>query len=469
MFSYSNPQAKMHNDMSANERMKPLKPGIKCYAKASLLHNCKTERSNNDAMEYNSRYQNPPNGLRSCRIAVYALKIFTLIGCFCTFFVQKARAQEQFVPAQSKLITYFSFKVLSGGVVVIGARLGDLPDTLNFILDTGSGGISLDSSTVDYLNLPVTSSDQTIRGIAGIRKVGFVKDQALQLPHLKVENLNFHINDYEILTSFYGIKIDGIIGYSLFSRYIVKLDYNTNTIEIWQPGLTKYPRGGYLIKPVISNLPVFSASVKDERTIASRFYFDTGAGLCFLMSEDFTRDSGVLKKERKIFLTQAQGVGGKRAMKVTVVKEVKFGPYRFRKVPAYIFNDKYNITAYPQLGGLIGNELLRRFNIIINYPEKEIYITPNKHYNDPFDYSYTGLGIYMENGYIVVEDVIEGSPGEKAGFLPNDIVLAINNQFARSIEEYKALMQSTGSTLKVVILRNNEPKILHLKVKNMLR
>ena len=64
--------------------------------------------------------------------------------------------------------------------------------------------------------------------------------------------------------------------------------------------------------------------------------------------------------------TQAEGVGGKAYMKVTTVREFKIGPYRFRKVPIYVFDDEYNVTSYPYLGGLIGNDLLRRFNLIIN-------------------------------------------------------------------------------------------------------
>ena len=36
------------------------------------------------------------------------------------------------------------------------------------------------------------------------------------MPGITVENLDFHINDYDILTSAYGMRIDGIIGYSFY-------------------------------------------------------------------------------------------------------------------------------------------------------------------------------------------------------------------------------------------------------------
>ena len=83
-------------------------------------------------------------------------------------------------------------------------RLGDFPDTLNFILDTGSGGISLDSATCVRLNLDPKPSDKTILGIAGIRQVKFIYNQTLHLPGITVDSLNFHVNDYDILSSVYG-------------------------------------------------------------------------------------------------------------------------------------------------------------------------------------------------------------------------------------------------------------------------
>jgi predicted aspartyl protease len=368
-----------------------------------------------------------------------------------------------------RLVTSFHFSMLTGGIIIVDALLDDYPDTLHFVLDTGSGGISLDSTTAASLNLPLTLSDRTIKGIAGIRKVSFVTNRTLKLPGLPVEHLNFHVTDYDLLTSVYGIKIDGIIGYSFLKRYIVKIDYEKNVIEVWHPGKIKYPRGGYLIKPTITSIPVFDARIRDGSSRGGSFYFDTGAGLCLLISEDYERDSSILKKKnKKITYTQVEGLGGKKPLKITTVAEVKVGPYRFRKVPAYIFKDDYNVTSYPLLGGLIGNDLLRRFNLIINYDENEIHLLPNSHYAEQFDYSYTGLGIYMVNGQIVIEDVIEGSPGDIAGLKPGDVIFAINNSFNKGIQEYKSMLQTVGARLKIIVLRDGEAVVRNLKVKSIL-
>lgn len=400
--------------------------------------------------------------LHSTAIACLILSVFTVIAA-------PLKAQEIIEPPEAKLITRFQFTLLSGGIIILEGKLDEYSDTLNFILDTGSGGISLDSATAAYFGLHTVASDKTIRGIAGVKQVRFAMDHKLKLPNLEAKNLDFHINDYSLLTSVYGIQIDGIIGYSFLRRYIVTLNYDENIISIYSPGQFRYPRNGYSFRPGYSSIPMQSALVKDGKAISNRFYFDSGAGLCFLLSEDFARDSSVLKKNKISVPTQAEGLGGKKPMMLTVVKEIKLGPYKFRRVPTYVFRDEYNVTSYPNTGGLIGNDLLRRFNVVLNYPDQTIHLVPNKHFSSPFDYSYTGLGIYMSGDNITVDDVIKGSPGEKAGFKEGDVIVSIDNNFSNNIQVYRTLLQNADHNIKVIVMRNGEAKMLSLTVRNILR
>jgi Aspartyl protease/PDZ domain len=387
-----------------------------------------------------------------------------MIKICCTilliFILANVQAQEILPQKEAKFITRFPFRQFSGGVMVLQARFGNLPDSLNFILDTGSGGISLDSNTCAEFNIPVRPSDTTITGIGGIRKVAFAFDQTLSLPGLKVDHLNFHVNNYDVLSSVYGEKVDGIIGYSFFSRYIVKINFDSSTIDVYSPGRIDYPKEGTVLHPAFTNLPIQWLNIKDKQKLGFNFYFDTGAGLCLLMSEQFAKDSAILLNRRRPVVTQAEGMGGKLQMRLTIIKEVKIGPYRFRSVPTYLYKDDYNVTAYPFTGGLLGNDLLRRFNMIINYPNREIHLQPNSHFNEDFDYAYTGLGIYLVNGKIMVEDVIAGSPAEKANFKVNDEILAVNKNFSLNMQVYKTILQKPYEAIHVLIRRDGALKEL---------
>src|SRR5688572_2885427 len=200
------------------------------------------------------------------------MKRILFILSFCLFFSGlKVSAQEEFIEPLSRRLTRIPFDQLTGGIVILKAQLDNFPDTLNFVLDTGSSGISLDSTIVDYLNLKPIPTERTIRGIAGIRKVSFLYNQQLHFPGLTIDSLNFHINDYSILTAVYGERIDGIIGYAVINRYIMKLDYDSMKLTFCTKGTIRYPRGGYLLKPTINFLPAQSLRVRDDETITSRF------------------------------------------------------------------------------------------------------------------------------------------------------------------------------------------------------
>jgi len=391
-----------------------------------------------------------------------------ILFCFLIAVSISAKAQEQFVDGPAKLLTSFHFKQLSGGVIMFNARFANFPDTLNFILDTGSGGISLDSATVDYFHITPTPSNLTILGIAGIRKVSFVYNQKLHLPGLTVDSLNFHINNYDILTQVYGEKIDGIVGYSLLSRYIFNINYDSSRISVFSNGRIKYPRGGWLYEPILRTLPVQNARIKDAITTNSRFLFDIGAGLCLMLNKDFIEDSNFLDKKRVLYAKEAEGVGGKVDMHMTVIKEMKIGPYRFRNIPVFVFDDTFNITSYPYLNGIIGNDILRRFNLILNYAKREFYFMPNSRYQDPFDYAYSGLELYFVDGEIILGDVAIGSPAEKAGLLEGDVLIGINNILNANIQQYKTTLQAAGQKVRLIISRDGKLMEFSFKIKSIL-
>ena len=140
-------------------------------------------------------------------------------------------------------------------------------------------------------------------------------------------------------------------------------------------------------------------------------------------------------------------MGGKANMHVTIIKEFKLGPYRFRNLPTNIVDDVYHVTSYPCLAGLIGNDVLRRFNIILNYDKRIFYLIPNSHFNDPFDYSYTGLDLYQMEGEIRVGEIMSDSPADKAGFKEDDVVISINNNPSQNLQFYKSILQNTGAKI----------------------
>src|ERR1700676_670190 len=113
-------------------------------------------------------------------------KMFSIFLLVLTLFTT-VRAQKNSNPP-SKLITQIPFTTFTGGVVVVKAQLVGYPDTLNFIMDTGSGGISLDSITCVRLNITPVLTDKLIMGIGGIRQLRYVNDRSLKLGTMQVDS-----------------------------------------------------------------------------------------------------------------------------------------------------------------------------------------------------------------------------------------------------------------------------------------
>ncbi|NOU39329.1 MAG: signal protein PDZ [Ferruginibacter sp.] len=360
------------------------------------------------------------------------------------------------------LLETIPFKIYTGGVIVFEAKFGNNPQTLNFILDTGSSGISLDSATCVELNIPLRPTDTTIVGIAGSHKVSYAFNQKFTTGKLVTEKINFYVNDYSILTSVYGEKIDGIVGYSFLSKYIFDINFDSSHIKIYKPGKFEYPNGGTFIHPVFNKLLVQQVILKDKEKVAANVYLDSGAGLSLLLTDEYIKDNNIIFPRRKPVITQVQGLGGKKKMRLTVIKRLKLGPFTFRNVPTNLYNDEENVTSYPYTAGLLGNDILRRFNITYNYPAREIYLKPNNSFDEGFDYSYTGLSLYNYNNKVIADDIIANSPAEKAGIKNGDIIIGVSNNFSGDVQAYEKLLQKAKENIKIVINRNEKILLISL-------
>ena len=355
------------------------------------------------------------------------------------------------------------FTMYHSGVMVIKAKYENQADSLRFILDTGSGGASLDSTTCVIHGIKTEPSDITVSGIGARRKVHFVYNKTLDFPGITMERFNFHVNNYEVLTGVYGEKIDGIIGYQLFQRYTVFIDFDDGVIHLYEPGTFKKRRfRGKKLQTRINAIPSLDLEIEDNKTLSTPVYFDTGAGLNLLLSEQFIQDSTILSPAKKLINSQVEGMNGIIHMRYTTLEKVKLGRYTFKNVPTFLYNDVSNVLSYPRHTGLIGNDLLRRFNLLIDYDAKEIYMKPNKHFRDVFDYSYSGLNIFKEGGDIVVESVIPGSPAAAAGVLPNDILVGVNLTFGEKLQALRTELQKIG-THRLILQRGND--LIELKIK----
>jgi predicted metalloprotease with PDZ domain len=93
---------------------------------------------------------------------------------------------------------------------------------------------------------------------------------------------------------------------------------------------------------------------------------------------------------------------------------------------------------------------------------------PNNHYQDPFDYAYSGLELYFVDGEIILGDVATGSPAEVAGLREGDVLIGINNLLGANIQQLKTALQTAGEKVRVIVTRDGKLMEFSFKIKSIL-
>ena len=263
-----------------------------------------------------------------------------------------------------------------------------------------------------------------------------------------------------------GIDVNGILGGSFFSNLVVTIDYRRKQIILSHPAHFKEPGDKFteFDIDVRSKKPYLMANVThaDNSQKLANFLLDTGASLPFLIHAN--TDTSLLLPDRVMVGNVGFGLSGVMKGYLGHTKMLKFGDFQFENIATSFQDiqlDSLELTRIVR-NGIIGNNLLRRFKVIINYPAEKLYLDPVRNYNKEFDYDKSGLTIFAVgpnlNQYFIVS-VIVGSPAYKAGIRPGDIIHSIGARRASSLDLQditRRLAQKTGKKIKMRLIRNGE-------------
>ena len=90
-------------------------------------------------------------------------------------------------------------------------------------------------------------------------------------------------------------------------------------------------------------------------------------------------------------------------------------------------------------GGIIGEEILRRFKVIFDFSHHRMILAPNARFKEPYEEDMSGISITPEetSGSKVfrVRQVVANTPGSEAGLQPDDLITAVDGQPAASLTE----------------------------------
>jgi hypothetical protein len=83
--------------------------------------------------------------------------------------------------------------------------------------------------------------------------------------------------------------------------------------------------------------------------------------------------------------------------------------------------------------GWMGTGILRRFIVSLDFPGNTLYLEPGPALGEPDLFNATGLYVVKTGGRVVVQQVVKGSPADKAGIQAGDSLVSINDYPAEQV------------------------------------
>jgi predicted aspartyl protease len=256
--------------------------------------------------------------------------------------------------------------VWTPGQIEVAVHVGGAPAT--FLLDTGSEFSVVSSRLASHLT--IQTSHERGRDFADDVEIEMGR---VQLPHQRVMVMPFE--------TYYarGRAIDGLIGYDLFARFTVCIDFRARALTIWEPSAFRAPKGTVSVPITFAGrLPVVDAVItqSDRAKWPVQLMVDTGASQGIILRYPFANDHGLLDVAGQKATTAPSLASGELRLLEVPMEQVKLAGWTFDRPSVLAHAEPRGSGAYTATDGLIGNALLSRFTLFVDYPRKRLLLQP---------------------------------------------------------------------------------------------
>ncbi len=426
-------------------------------------------------------------------------------------------SQGKFIVQNKKHSDKIKFKLINN-LVIFPIEINGV--TLSFILDTGvskpiifnflnvSDTLKIKNTKKIFLRgLGEGESVEALKSKNNILKIGdaIVLDQDLYAVY--DENLNFAPR--------LGIPVHGIIGYDLFKDLVVEINYSNQFLRLTEPDYYRYKsceKCERLNLEFYKNKPYINCEVEiDDRQIPVKLLIDSGGSDALWLFED--EDLGIKSPDKYFQDFLGHGLSGSVYGKRSKIESFSLKEITIKNANIAYPDSTYTLHArkYKDRNGSVAGNILKRFNIIIDYQRAIITLKKNKHFKDKFSYNKSGIElahdgfrfireindrisnkkssslnnnepinstrisinpeyeISLKPAYAVVE-LRENSPAENAGLQIGDVIIAINNKPTHQLSLQKLMhifYDEPGKNIKLKVERYGQTLIFNFKLESL--
>jgi hypothetical protein len=305
-------------------------------------------------------------------------------------------------------------------------------EEFDVVLDTGmpAPGLALyGGPRVEALDLNIDPGMRAqVRGAGGKgegKTAQLAVDESLELPGVRLDGTRFII----MPPSHFGAYHQGVIGYSLFNRFVVELDYDRGVMRLLEPADYEPPEGAHVLPLTMRhNVPYTRIRVTPVggEPYETEVVVDLGASHAISLNTEGGEQISV--PEGSLTTVLGRGLSGEILGEVGRIAELDLGGAVLPNLVASFPESQYqNPRGIDSLGGNLGSEGLRRFTTVFDYTHGRMVLVPNDSFSEPFLFDRSGVR-FDHDGTLVVRGVLPGSPAAAAGIEVGDRLTHLNGE-----------------------------------------
>jgi hypothetical protein len=344
--------------------------------------------------------------------------------------------------------TRLPFDLVNNHIYVDGVIDGK---PVRLLVDTGGLNIVLPAAAA---KLGLASQGKLVARGVGEQQVDLALAQAreLKLGALSVDAPTFYVIDLGPFAEVEGVPVDGIVGYEVFRRFGVRIDYAAGELTLSEPAAFAPPAGATELPFTLSDrIPIIEGKV-DGKPV--RLTVDTGSRASLSFHSPYAKQHDLVRRlDAAPEAVGGWGVGGPSYTRAARLSKLELGNLAIENVAADIFTGDKGAFASPDAGANLGGGTLRRFTVSFDYERKRMYLEPNARYEqaEPFDRS--GLWLMTDGNMLKVAAVAPQSAAARAGIKPDSRIAKIAGEAAaaRTLAAWRDYLRTTPAGTKVAV------------------
>ena len=180
---------------------------------------------------------------------------------------------------------------------------------------------------------------------------------------------------------------DGVLGLNGLSAFNIEINYDDFNIYCY-PKESLNVEASYVPLPFVYkyNVPFVCLPVRLNGCLHNlSLEIDTGSDRIIDINTPFVIKNNLLETQKPFAISRiASSDGGSGELRNVFFDEVIIGPYIMPRVAGAFSTLTSGMQSYEDIDGMIGNNFLKRFNMVIDFKDNKIYLKPNNFYYVPF-------------------------------------------------------------------------------------